>query len=416
MVARSRWVGLAVGSLAVATAVGAAGSAGATTVPDDAAGGSALVPEETGPADDSLDPVKIGFVNMNEGTPSFPGPLASAEAAVAYINASLGGIDGHPVELVTCSPGLDPDSNQQCAQQMVNDDSIHVATTQFVVGSDAFWPVLDQSDLTVLQGTPLSPTDFTAASAISYTPGAPGIIVGLAAYAVNELGATSIAAVAADNSGGQATVGLLQASPQMEGIEVSHIVVGETETDVAGALQAADADAYLLITPSPQCIQVANALDQIQSESTVLAVSSCADGSVISEVGGLVDGWYIGGPGPLPGLDRAADPELDRYLTVMEAAGLAAEAELTSAPQTFGQFMTLWSIGNSVGFDGLDRAGWTEALGAYTGPVFLGPRTLSCPGAVFPALCTTEARILVVAGEGTFTDPVPGPYDPYATS
>jgi branched-chain amino acid transport system substrate-binding protein len=393
----------------------AADGGGTTTTAADGAPSTEgfAVPEETGPADDSLEPVKIGFVNQSEGTPSFPGPNTAAQAAVDYINEKLGGIDGHPVELVECVTGLDPDSNQQCAQQMVNDDSIGIVTTQFVLASDAFWPVMEQSDLVALQGTPLGVADFTSSAAISFTPGGPGIIIGLASYAVERLGATSLAPIAADNAGGQASVQLMQSAPQLADIEITPVVVGETETDVAGALQAVEADAYVIIAPANTCIQVARALDQIDSDTPVLGVSSCADPAVIAEVDDLVTGWISGGPGSLPGLPSGTDPELDRYLEIMDAAGLADDASLTAAPQTFGQLLTLWQVGNEIGYDGLDRAGWKAGLLEFQGPVFLGPRSTSCPGAAFPALCTTEARLLEIMGGGKLSDPVPGPFDPY---
>ena len=40
--------------------------------PADAASGESAVPEETGPADDSLEPVKIGWINNDDGPVSFP--------------------------------------------------------------------------------------------------------------------------------------------------------------------------------------------------------------------------------------------------------------------------------------------------------------------------------------------------------
>lgn len=376
--------------------------------------GDYVLPTESGPADESLEPVKIGFVNQSEGTPSFPGPLASAKVAADYINASLGGIDGHPVEIVDCNTGLDPDSNQQCAQQMVNDDGINIVTTQFVLGSDAFWPVLEQGGLTALEGTPLNTTDYTSPAAIAYTPGGAGIVVGLADYAAKQLGAQSITVVAEGNAGGQAVIDGMKVAPPLAGLTIESVIAGTAETDLAGALQAKDTDAYVLVAAAQTCIQVAKALTQIGSDKPVLGVSSCGDPAVVSEVGDEVEGWLVGAPSALPGL-TPADPELTLYSEVMEAAGASEEAGLTSASQSFGQLITLWQIGNEIGFDNLSRESWHEALMGFTGPMFLGPRTLACPGAALPALCTTETRIMEVHADGTFSDPVPGPYDAYAS-
>ena len=296
---------------------------------------------------------------------------------------------------------------------MVNDDTINVVTTQFVLGSDAFWPVLEQGGLVALEGTPLNTADYTSPSAIAYTPGGAGIVVGLADYAVRELGAKSLTVVAEGNSGGQAVIDSMKAAPQLEGITIDSVLAGTAETDLAGALQTNDNDAYILVTAANTCTQVANALTQIGSEKPVLAVSSCGDPAVVSETDGGVTGWFVGAPSVLVGLEPP-DPELTLFVDTMDAAGLGEEAALTSASQSFGQLITLWQIGNTIGADNMTRDSWREALLGFTGPMFLGPRTLACPGAVLPALCTTETRIMEINADGTFTDAVPGPYDAYA--
>ena len=56
-----------------------------------------------GAASKSFSPVQVGFVNQ-QGGPVVIGANATngAELAVAYANAQLGGIDGHPIKLDTC--------------------------------------------------------------------------------------------------------------------------------------------------------------------------------------------------------------------------------------------------------------------------------------------------------------------------
>lgn len=369
-----------------------------------------VIPKETGAADSSLSHVKIGFVNQSDGTPSFPGPLAAAKVAVDYINNKLGGIGGHPVELVNCNTGLDPDSNQKCGQQMVNDDSIQVITTQFVLGSDAFWPVLEKAGLVGLEGTPLNTTDLTSPAAIAYSPG-PGTVVGMADYAVKKLSAKSLTVVAEANNGGQAVIDLLKGATQLKGIDIKSVLAGGADTDLAGALQANPADAYVLVTAAGTCTQVAKALEQIGSKKPVLAVSSCGDDAVRKEVGKQVSGWYLAAPSVLPGL-TSTDPELALYEATMTAAKQTDAITLTAASQTFGQFVTLWQLGNQIGADKLSRATWKDALLKDTGPVFLGPRRLSCLLPGLPALCTTELRIMQITDKG-LADVVPGPYDAY---
>ena len=85
-------------------------------------------PEVAGPvaADESLPPVRIGLLNQeNDPVGSFPEIRLGLEGAVGYINAELGGIDGHPIELVTCLQNSIPKA-QECAQDLATSDLVSV--------------------------------------------------------------------------------------------------------------------------------------------------------------------------------------------------------------------------------------------------------------------------------------------------
>ena len=77
-------------------------------------------------ADYSLPAVRIGLMNQeNDPIGSFPEIRFGIEGAVNYINAELGGIDGHPVELVTCLQNSVP-AAQECAQELATSDLVSV--------------------------------------------------------------------------------------------------------------------------------------------------------------------------------------------------------------------------------------------------------------------------------------------------
>jgi branched-chain amino acid transport system substrate-binding protein len=68
-------------------------------------------------------PIKIGDVETNQDTPEY----APAEnAAVKYINAQLGGINGHPLQIVHCNEQLSPSVSAQCTQQFIQDGVVGV--------------------------------------------------------------------------------------------------------------------------------------------------------------------------------------------------------------------------------------------------------------------------------------------------
>src|SRR5881227_3720659 len=53
-------------------------------------------------ADATLKPVIVGYVNQEGGVTAFPEATAGTEAAVKYVNAELGGVGGHPLQLKKC--------------------------------------------------------------------------------------------------------------------------------------------------------------------------------------------------------------------------------------------------------------------------------------------------------------------------
>ena len=79
----------------------------------------------SGPADASLEPIKIGYISQ-EGGPVEVGPTNDdgVEIGVEFINEQAGGIGGHPIELVTCYIASTEEEGQQCGQQMANDEGI----------------------------------------------------------------------------------------------------------------------------------------------------------------------------------------------------------------------------------------------------------------------------------------------------
>jgi branched-chain amino acid transport system substrate-binding protein len=96
-------------------------------------------------ADPSLEPVLIGFTNVEGGAISQPEVRYGFEAGLEYVNAELGGINGHPLEAVECSMDLTPESSANCANEYV-DAGVVAATQGYDVASDAALPILKEAD------------------------------------------------------------------------------------------------------------------------------------------------------------------------------------------------------------------------------------------------------------------------------
>ncbi|HTU05110.1 MAG TPA: ABC transporter substrate-binding protein, partial [Trebonia sp.] len=115
---------------------------------------------KAGPASTSLPPVYIGFVNQ-QGGPTSVGPLATtgAQMAVNYANAELGGVDGHPIKLVTCFIASAEEEGTTCAQKFLADKNVDVVNMGGVaIGVQSFYSTLHGA-LPVIDGVAATTID-----------------------------------------------------------------------------------------------------------------------------------------------------------------------------------------------------------------------------------------------------------------
>ena len=68
----------------------------------------------------SGEPIKIGNIVPVGGQVNYPDIVASAKAAVRGINAR-GGVNGHPLELITCNEGNSPNTASACARKLIKE-------------------------------------------------------------------------------------------------------------------------------------------------------------------------------------------------------------------------------------------------------------------------------------------------------
>ena len=113
-------------------------------------------------ADPNKAPVKIGLVNMDKGAVPFPGGTEGADAAARYVNCELGGVNGRPVALTTCSTDLTPAANQTCGDKFANDSSIDVVMTVITIPGASLYQALNAVGTPVYGGIATSDSDYTA--------------------------------------------------------------------------------------------------------------------------------------------------------------------------------------------------------------------------------------------------------------
>ena len=143
----------------------------------------------SGPADSSLEPIKVGYFNQQGGAVEVSHTnIDGVNNAVQYINEEAGGIGGHPLEIVTCYVANAEEEGQQCGQQFANDDSIvAVISGPTFIGTESFYAALAGSK-PVIHGVSVSPADTVQETAAVLYGGAKYILAPYATFATRHAG------------------------------------------------------------------------------------------------------------------------------------------------------------------------------------------------------------------------------------
>jgi branched-chain amino acid transport system substrate-binding protein len=342
-----------------------------------------------GPADDSMEPIRIGYVNQDGGAIVVSSTHDDGvDAAVQLINEELGGIGGHPIEIEQCFIANTDEEGQQCGQTFANDDSIAaVISGPTVTGTQAFYAALDQSKV-VVHGVSVSPVDIVQPNVAVLNGGSAYILAPFGTFAQDVMGAESAALVYSEETQSDAAAGQAAAFEAL-GIPIEVVSYPSSTPDLTVPLLAAgatDADVVMPVIAAPECVKFAEAQRQLGiPDEKVLASPVCLSPATIEGLGDFPN-WYYGVTSSL-GIDPT-DPAIPPYIDVLTAQG---REDLIPDPWTlvgFAQTLTLAQWMNDLGADNITTAGLLDEISNFTGPLVLGSPVLECgryPEA--PAMC-----------------------------
>jgi ABC-type branched-subunit amino acid transport system substrate-binding protein len=117
-----------------------AASGGATTA---AASGGATTTAAAAPSGEPIKVMTVAPVNTN--LPPYPNIPAAAEVYEQYIN-DKGGINGRPLDVITCDDKGDPNEGANCARQAVEEGAVAVVGS-FVFDASRIIPVLEEAKI-----------------------------------------------------------------------------------------------------------------------------------------------------------------------------------------------------------------------------------------------------------------------------
>jgi branched-chain amino acid transport system substrate-binding protein len=355
-------------------------------------------------------PIRIGYVNQDS---FFPEATIGVNAAVAYANAELNGADGRPIQIVDCQVVTAEDGGR-CGAQMANDDSIALVLTGTLLnGNSELYSALNGKKAVII-GNGVTPADFVTTAGEAFVAGAPGVLAGMAKFAIEELQPKTVALLANDNAAGQAGASLIM-KPIFDdaGSTVKTVFVADQATapQVASAMQAAgaaDADVFVSIFTLQNCINMYDAIKSLGITPTVVTTGLCFGTPMIDHLrdigdsGEYPDGWYFGGygynyflPSDTPGM---AESGMNTYLAKVKKYGKPAPGAKVLeysgfAGPMFGNVLTAVKFVNELGAANATVPALDAKIRGFTGPMMLQVGPLKCNVPPYVSVCGVQMGI-----------------------
>jgi branched-chain amino acid transport system substrate-binding protein len=358
-----------------------------------------------GPADSSLKPVVIGFVNQQGGANDVgPGATDGAKLAVQYVNKYAGGIDGHPVALHTCFISTAEEQGQTCGQKMANDKAVDVVGVGAVaIGAQPLNASI-AGEKPMVWGVSVNEVDTKNKNGYILFGDSFHILAPWGTFGRDVLHAKSAAVVYPQVPGIIEGANAMVKGLQSAGLKVKRVGYEPNATDLVGPLAAAGAQSADMIVPQSDakgCINLAKALEQSAVKAPVVSNPLCLSPVVSKGLGGDVPKWYYGIASSLTA--DPSDPAAKAMVAAMTKLGKAALAPDPWVPTTMATVLSIVKFMNAVGADKLSSQAIAEQAKAFKGPLAFGAPQLQCakyPTA--PAVCNDQTKFFKYEGKGKF--------------
>jgi branched-chain amino acid transport system substrate-binding protein len=350
-----------------------------------------LVPEQATAAEG--DPITIGMINQ-ENTPagSYPELSQGVDAAIAFVNEQLGGLDGRPIELEVCNTNFSAEGSTSCGQQFVEEQVPVVMGGIDVFGNGI--EVLADNEIPFVGGIPISEQSVTSPNSFQWSGGSWGATVAFADWAANELEAEKVAIVYGEFGSITQSAEYAQTVLERSGVTTQLVPYPILATDVSSAIQAAatgEPDAIFMLAADAGCAAGYEGMQTLGVTAQRFFTGACVSPTILGSVDpAATEGTIFNVEGPI----SAADPNEDAalYQAVIDQYGDGVDA-MGAATVTFRAFMNLYSIMRGLGAEGTTPAGITDALSSQVDtPSFMG-HPYTCDGQQFeglPAMCSPQ--------------------------
>jgi ABC-type branched-subunit amino acid transport system substrate-binding protein len=322
---------------APATSPATEAPAPATTAPEapsstESAPATTEAPASTeAPAAPSGDPVKVMVMGAFTGLYDTSFSFDVAKAAAQAINTA-GGIQGRPMEVLTCDDQFDPNATLDCARQASDEGAVAIISGLALAG--------DYVDYAAQQGIPVIPAvGFQSAefqNDISFPITAGG--AGLATAAIAEVlgqGVTKISLVYDESSGvAKPAAEAAAAGLEAQGITVTNVIPMAIDlpdgSSILAAAEADGAEGVALLVQGVQAAQFISAADLADSALVIGSYDLSLEPATIKTLGPAADGVIMASS--FKQLTTADDPGVQEFLAELAAYDSSLSTDDWSIP------------------------------------------------------------------------------------
>ena len=351
-------------------------------------------------------PISIGYFDDIGGVPAFPDDKVAADAAVAFVNSELGGVNGHPIKLVDCFVSSSEQQGQACAQQFLAQKVSVIDEGTALLGAQALHSALN-GRIPVVVSDPANPADATAKNSYSLTAGAFGTIPSFVAAASSLKAKTASLLYPSDDPTGAALAGQFAKAVAPVGISLTKAGYSTSAPDLLPSViasRAASTDVTMtLIGVPPACIAAAKAFQHANVTKPIISLGDCVATPVKTALGDYPKWLYANI------LENPAAPNPDAavkgFLAVMtHYAGASANTGELPAAAWLGVLAAVRAMTLAGGANASITA-VSNQLKNYKGPTPMAAPTVnygSVPG--LPTLPNAQEQLSQYHGNGVWSN------------
>ena len=348
-------------------------------------------------------PLLLGYVTQeNSAVGSFPETRIAAQAAAAYANSELNGVNGRPIKLVTCATNGSPELSQDCANKLVAQHPVAVVGG-VDVGAEAAMDVYKTAGIPYVSGSPQLNGELNSSNSFSLTGGTAAELLGIIDYLTSVKKVHSVHALYVDLSG------LLSIA-----IDYSKkILTDRGVTDVSFIAEKADApdfapalsnvakgkpDAIVVVFQAQACARIVQAAGALNISTPMYLVGSCASPAVAKAAGGGTDNLFFAS-GYLPPSDDGKDAAAAAF-----AKRVPADQQTSGSQGSFSAVLVVRNLLATL--TDPTPAALTNTLRATTEYPNVMAHPFTCDGKqvnLLPSICNSAVRLLTWNGNG-FSD------------